>query len=180
MATTPFDSAIRSLQELGFFKFLLPFILSAAIFYGLLRKTQLFGPPEKNTAVNATIALTASFFVWSMPVILGVDIETQLAAFFVQGMGVTLVAMVGLLLAGMFLPPDLPKTLSEKFKSGAWMGIIIIGALLIVFILLVSSGLYKIFAPQGFTFRMSGESLNTIGVVLLLVGAVAIIAWGAR
>src|SRR4030042_4615929 len=180
MTTTPFDTAIRTLQEMGFFKFLLPFLLSAAIFYGLLRKTQLFGPPEKNTAVNATVALTASFFVWSMPVILGVDIETQLAAFFVQGMGVTLVAMMALLLGGMFLPPDLPKTISEKFKSGAWVSIIVIGALLLAFILLVSSGLYKIFAPQGFTFKLPGDSLSTIGVMLLLVGAVAIIAWGSK
>jgi hypothetical protein len=80
----------------------------------------------------------------------------------------------------MFLPPDLPKTISEKFKSGAWVSIIIIGALLLAFILLVSSGLYKIFAPQGFTFKMSGDSLSTIGVMLLLVGAVAIIAWGSK
>jgi hypothetical protein len=180
VTVTPFDSAVKTLQSMGFFEFLLPFILSAAIFYGLLRKTQLFGPPEKNTAVNATVALAASFFVWSMPIILGIDIQNQLAAFFVQGMGVTLVAMMALLLGGMFLPPDLPKTISEKFKSGAWVSIIIIGALLLSFILLVSSGLYKIFAPQGFTFKLSGDTVTTIGVMVLLVGAVAVIAWGSK
>ena len=178
--TTPFDTAIKTLQELGFFQFVLPFILSAAIFYGLLRKTQLFGPSEKNTAVNATIALVASFFVWSMPIIMGINIETQLAAFFVQGMSVTLVAMIGLLVAGMFLPPDLPKTISEKLKSGWGIGAIVVGGILLAIILLISSGLYKVFAPSGFTFKLPSETITTIGVVVLLVGAVAIIVWGTK
>ena len=177
---TPFDTAILTLQKLGFFKFLLPFMLSAAIFYGLLRKTQLFGPPEKNTAVNATIALTASFFVWSMPIILGLDIETQLSAFFVQGMTVTLVSMIGLLIGGMFLPPDLPKVISEKMKSGVGISIIIIGGMILAVILLISSGLFKVFSPTGFGFKLPSETLSTIGVLVLLLGAVAIIFWAAK
>jgi hypothetical protein len=180
MTTTPFDTAIKSLGDMGFFKFLLPFMLSAAIFYGLLRKTQLFGPPEKNTAVNATVALCASFFVWSMPVILGIDVEKQLAAFFVQGMTVTLVSMIGLLVGGMFLPPDLPKVISEKLKSGVGLSIIIVGGLILGVILLISSGLFKVFAPSGFTFKLPSETISTIGVVLLLLGAVIAIIWGAK
>ena len=84
-----------------------------------------------------------SFFVWSMPILLGINIETQMAAFFVQGMVVTLVGMIALLVGGMFLPPDLPKVISEKLKSGAVVSIVIIGGILIGFILLVSSGLYS-------------------------------------
>jgi len=180
MTTTPFDTAILALKNMGFFKFLLPFMLSAAIFYGLLRKTQLFGPPEKNTAVNATVALCASFFVWSMPIILGIDIETQLSAFFVQGMTVTLVSMIGLIVSGMFLPPDLPKVISEKLKSGTAISIIIIGGLILGVILLISSGLFKVFAPSGFTFKLQDETISTIGVVILLLGTIGIIVWSTK
>lgn len=178
--TTPFDTAIMSLKEMGFFQFLLPFILSAAIFYGLLRKSQLFGPPEKNVAINAAVCLVASFFVWSMPIILGINIETQLAAFFVQGMVVTVVLMLALLIGGMFLPPDLPKIISEKFKSGATIGIVVVGGIILGVILLASSGLYKVFAPSGFTFNFSDSTMSTIGVIVLLIGAVAIIVWAAK
>lgn len=178
--TTPFDTVILRLKDLGFFQFLLPFILSAAIFYGLLRKSQLFGPPEKNTAVNATVALAASFFVWAWPILMGINIETQLSAFFMQGMSVTLVVMLGLLLAGMFLPTDLPKTISEKLKSGWLIGVIVVGGIILVAILLISSGLYQVFAPKGFVFKLAGETLSTIGVIVLLLGAVAIIVWAAK
>jgi hypothetical protein len=178
--TTPFETAVRSLKDLGFFQFLLPFLLSAAIFYGLLRKTQLFGPAEKNVAVNATIAIVASFFVWSMPILLGINIETQLAAFFVQGMGVTLVLMLSLLIGGMFLPPDLPKVINEKFKSGAFVGIVILGGIILGIILLVSSGLFNVFAPSGFSFRWGDDTTTTIGVVILLIAAVVAIIWAMK
>lgn len=178
--TTPFDIAILNLQRIGFFKFVLPFILSAAIFYGLLRKSQLFGPAEKNAAVNAVVALSASFFVWAWPILMGIDITNQLSAFFMQGMGTALVVMVGLLLAGMFLPPDLPKTISERLKSGWSIGVMVVGGIILVAILLISSGLYQVFAPKGFIFRLGGETLATIGTIVLLLGAVAIIVWAAK
>lgn len=178
--TTPFDIAIRTLEGLGFFKFLLPFILSAAIFYGLLRKSQLFGPPERNVAVNATVALAASFFIWSWPVLMGIDITAQMSAFFMQGFSVTIVAMVGLLLAGMFLPPDLPTIISEKLKAGWVVGVVVVGGMILMVLLLISSGLYQVFAPKGFVFRLAGETLATIGAVVLLLAAIAIIVWSAK
>ena len=92
--------------------FLLPFTLTSAIFYGALRKSQIFGEPEKNVAVNGVVSLVASMMVWAAPIILGIDIQTSLATFFVQGLFATLVIMVGLVIVGMFAPPDLSKTLS--------------------------------------------------------------------
>jgi len=176
---TVFDTVILNLKELGFFKFILPFMLSAAIFYGLLRKTQLFGPPEKNITINATVALAVSFFVWAWPILLGIDITTQLSAFFMQGFSVTLVGIIVLLLAGMVLPPDLPKTISEKIKTGWVVGVVIVGGIILAAFLLISSGLYKVFAPS-FAFRLPSETLTTIGVIVLLLGAVAIIVWATK
>lgn len=174
---TAFETAILKMRELGFFKFLFPFILTAAIIYGMLRRTQLFGDPDKNIAVNAIIALVASLFVWAMPVILGIDIETQLAAFFVQGLAVTMVMIIGLLIAGMFFPPDLAKSLSEKFKGGLFWGVVIIGSVVIGIIILISSGLYKVLFPSGasgFGIKLSSDTLITFGG-LILMGVVLIL-----
>jgi hypothetical protein len=88
--------------------------------------------------------------------------------------------MIGLLVGGMFLPPDLPKVISEKLKSGVGLSIIIVGGLILGVILLISSGLFKVFAPSGFTFKLPSETISTIGVVLLLLGAVIAIIWGAK
>ena len=84
--TSPFDTAIQKMAELGLFKFLFPFMLTAAVFYGLLRKSQIFGDSEKNVAVNAIVALVAGFMVWSYPIIAGIDITLQLANFFMEGL----------------------------------------------------------------------------------------------
>ncbi len=175
MATTPFETVILKMRDLGFFKFFFPFLLTSAIFYGLLRKSQLFGDPDKNIAVNAIIAMVASFFVWAMPVILGVDIETQLARFFAQGVGVTLAVMVALMIAGMFFPPDLAKSLSEKIKAPAFWGGVIVAGILIMVIVFVSSGLYKVLFPQGLGINWSNDIFITLGVIILLIVTLVVI-----
>lgn len=173
---TPFETAILKLKELGFFEFFLPFLLTSAIFYGILRKTQLFGDPDKNIVVNSVVALAISFFVWAAPVILGIDIEAHLAAFFIQGFSVTLIFLVGLILAGMFFPPDLPKALSERIKAGWLWSVIIIVAIVIGLILLISSGLYKVIFP-GISISISSDVLITIGIIILIVGSIVGIVW---
>lgn len=174
---TPFEIAILKMKELGFFKFLLPFMLTAAIIYGGLRKTQLFGPPEKNIAVNSVVAITISLFVWAAPIILGVDIEAHLAAFFIQGFSVTLIFMIALILAGMFFPPDLPKALSEKIKAGWFWSAIVIIAIIIGLTLLISSGLYKVIFPKA-SMKISSDIIYTIVGVMAVIGVIFAIARG--
>jgi hypothetical protein len=177
--STPFETAILKLKDLGFFQFLLPFMITAAVFYGLLRKTQLFGDPEKNITVNAIVALSASLFVWAAPIILGVDIEAHLAAFFIQGFVVTLVFIIALILAGMFFPPDLPKALGERIKTGwLWSAIVII-VLIIGVVLLVSSGLYQIIFPN-VSIHVSSDIFITIGMLILVIVVIFAITRGAK
>ena len=173
--TNPFELVILKLTDLGFFTFLLPFILVAAILYGLLRKSQIFGPPEKNVAINATVAIVASFMVWAAPVIAGIDIEKELAKFFVQSMIASLVIMVAVLAAGMFFGPDLPKTIQEKLGT-RYLGALLVGGILIGITLLVTSGLTSIFFPEGF-----GEipedviiSIATISILIIIIALIVI------
>lgn len=114
---TPFDLVINNLVDLGFFQFILPFMITSAIFYGLLRKGKLFGEPDKNVGVNAVISLGAAFLVWASPIIIGIDITADLALFFVQGVSAMLIISIAAMIATMFFGEDLPKQLKDRFHG---------------------------------------------------------------
>lgn len=68
MAT--FADVVANLQDIGIFKFFLPFILMFAIFYGLLSKTKIFGDPSKDagvTKINAIVSFVAAMFIMIFP-----------------------------------------------------------------------------------------------------------------
>jgi len=175
-----FEIAILKLQALGFFTFLLPFILTAAIIYGGLRRSQLFGEPERNVAVNAVVAFVISLFVWAAPIILGIDIETKLSAFFIQGFSVSLIVIIALILAGMFFQPDLAKSLSDKIKAPVFWGGIIIVALIVGGVILVSSGLSSVLFPRGIGVNLSSDVVISAIVLIALVASVALIVRVAK
>ena len=180
---TPFETAILKMKEFGMFQFLFPFMLSAAIFYGLLRKSQIFGDPNKNVAINAVVALVAAFMVWSYPILAGVDVETELANFFTQGMSATLVILLGLLICSMFFQPNLPEQINKIFgaKTTFW-SVILVAGILIGGGILVSSGMINVFFPQatsgiGGIGGLSEDTILTIGVVLLLAVTIVVVVF---
>ena len=180
------ETAIVKLKGLGFFEFFLPFMLTSAIFYGLLRKSQVFGKPEDNIAVNAIIALVAGFMVWAYPVLAGVPVENLLTQFFFKGTIVILTILLGVLIAGMFLPPDFPAKVGEVVKGGKGLGIIIVGSLIVVGIVALSAGVDKVLFPSGLGFSGGGISFGgldqetVLSAVVILAMALAVmgIVWG--
>jgi len=182
-----FIIVIKKLQEMGAFNFLFPFMLTTAIFYGLLRKSKLFTIRKKEyrrdksgkqteeevevgSSVNAVISLVAGFMVWAYPILAGINIEQQLSMFFMQGIIVTLVLIVVLILTSMFLPPDLPKQLQEQFLKGNKVGIILIGAVIVGVIILVTSGLLNLIVGPIFTkINLGNDTVLTIIVLGLLI-----------
>lgn len=175
---TPFELVITRMWDLGVFHFLL-YMLTSAVFYGLLRKSKLFGDPKENVAVNAVVAIVASLMVWASPVIVfGVDIIKDLMLFFAQSLVAMIVLLVSLLMLSMLMPPDLPTKLSEAFK-GKWLGGLLIVFLVVGFGILVSSGLSTIFFPGIVApgIAISEDIIITLGVLLLLVITVAVIIY---
>ncbi len=172
MSETPFDIMIRKWAELGLFKFLFPFMLSSAIFYGLLRKSKIFG--ERAEVVNATVALMSSFMIWSYPIIVGVDVTEQLAAFFMQGFLIVLVVSVGLMGAGMF-HPNLQDLFKDKYPQVSLL--FIVGLVVVGILLLNTSGLIDVFGGAP-TFELPQNILELImsiiafTVLIGLMGAV--------
>ena len=180
---SPIETVILNLQGKGFFEFFLPFMLSAAIFYGLLRKSNVFGEPKQNTAVNAVVALVASFMVWAYPILAGVSIELELAKFFTQAMLAMLGVLVGLMMLTMFVPAGgLANKLKEVGLGKRFYGGLVVVFILIGFCILVSSGLVTIFFPAGISVGewMSDETILTIGMLLLMGGTVAILVYGGK
>jgi hypothetical protein len=180
-----FETVILKMRDLGMFQFLLPFMLTTTIFYGLLRKSRIFGEEFRAITVNAVVSLVAAFMVWSAPIILGVNIETSLASFFLQGTSATLVVLVGLLMASMFFPPDLATEL-QKLDAVKKHGVaILVMSILALLAITVSSGLVNVFLPQGFRFGEGGtstfwtdETISSIAMIVLLLGTVFILVWG--
>lgn len=179
---SPFEEVILRLGDLGFFEFVLPFLLTAAIFYGLLRKSRIFGDPHDNIAVNAIVALVAGFMVWAYPILAGVDIQTQFSTFIFQSTLAMFAIIIGVLIAGMFLPPDLPAKIGEVVKGGKGVGIIVVGGLLIVLSIVFSSGIGRLLLPNtNILIGVPGVDSTTVLsaiVIIAMAGAVIGIAWG--
>ena len=165
---SPFETVILRLRDLGAFQFLFPFMLTAAVFYGLIRKSQVFGKSEENVAVNGVVALVAAFMVWAYPILSGVNVETQLSTFFFNAVVAILTIVVGLMIAGLFFKPDLAGQLSEKFKSGKLFGVILLFGILIGGGIVVSSGLVTIFIPSNLFGSGVGLSEDAILTIALL------------
>jgi len=172
-----FTPVIEKLIDLGFFAFMLPYILTSAVFYGLLRKSQVFGKPDENVAVNAVVALIASFMVWASPVILGIDIQTQLAAFFIQVVVVSVVFIVALMITGMFFPPDLTKHLADNLFQGNKAGAAVLIGLITAFIIFGTSGLWSVLIPPDLFEKMS-DVFYAVIVIILLAVPIIFITWG--
>ncbi len=174
---SPLETVIINLNRMGFFAFL-PFLLTSAIFYGLLRRSKLFGEPEKNVVVNAIVALTAAFMVWAYPIITGTSIEEYqqfFANFFFKGTVATLVIIVGLIIAGMFFPEGaMPATLQDKLKGKLGIGLLIFG-ILIGFAVLISGGLSPFFGIS--TETMNSDVIYSIIFLLIFFGIIAFVVW---
>lgn len=162
-----FAQMIFNLRDLGFFNFFLPFVLTSAIFYGLIRKSRVFGDREENLAVNGVVAVVAAMMVWGYPILAGIDIETELSRFFTHTLFVTLVFLVGILLTSFVLPPDLPKELKELLQGNVPLTLLIIG-IIVALVLFVTSGFLKIILGP-VVLNLPTEVLYFGGGLLILV-----------
>lgn len=185
-----FTIVIKKLQEMGAFNFLFPFMLTTAIFYGLLRRSKIFMMTKKEyvtnrdtkekkeyevevgSAVNAVVAVIAGFMVWAYPILTGVNVEKQLSVFFMQGAIVTLIFVIALMILGMFMKPDISEQLHELlFKDGKLgLSAILIIAIGIGVLVFVTSGLMGLITgPVVARIDLSNDTVLTIVVLGLLI-----------
>jgi len=132
----PFQLAAERLAETGFYSFLIPWILSAAVLWGLLKKSNMF----ESSGLNAVISLSASFLVWAYLIGPGaIDVAAAASTFVMQAGILLFVFLFGLIASSMFYP-KFTDIMVEGFKSRNFMFIVIA----IVFVMFFTSGLYKV------------------------------------
>jgi len=162
-----FRPIAEKLIELGFLGFFLPWLITAAIFWGLLKKSKLFD----SIIINTILALSASFFLWGY--LIGptaIEIGGPLSIFMAQVSVLILVIVFGLVAASMFYP-DLSKTLGETFKTRSAMYIMIA----LFFGLFFTSGLYRILIPEDVFTGSQGDVYTLILILAIMVGGLFII-----
>ena len=170
---SPLENVILKLNQLGFFAFL-PFLLTAAIFYGLLRRSKIFGEPEKNVAVNGTVAIVAAFMVWAYPILAGTSVEEYqklYSTFFFRGTVASLIFIFGIMIASMVLPESFTEK-SESIKKH--VPLILLGIMLIV-ALFLSSEILSIFGVQ--TGTIDTELVYSIVFLVVFIAIIGGVVW---
>jgi len=109
--TNIFQPVVQKLIDLGFYEFFFPWLITAAIFYGLFRKSKILG---ESPVLNGVVALSIAFLIFGFPVIAGFSLALPISSFFTQTTAIILFIMMGLLMASMFVP-DLRDFLGKAF-----------------------------------------------------------------
>lgn len=154
-----FDQVFATLRQLGFFDFLLPWLFTFAVVFGILNKAGLFGDKD-NRRISAAIALVAAFFVTGFA-------GQQLANFFISIFGGAAMIFAGILVIMIFigLVGHDPKSLA---KTGSLVVLIIVGIVL----WLLSVGVAK---GVGFLPVLSPDLIAFVLVIVVIVLAVWVI-----
>ena len=148
----PFEVLVSNLNQLGFFGFLLPWVLTFALLYGLLAKTKPFGD---NLRVNGVISLVVEFFMVGFG-------GPAIASFFAGLFGMASLVLAGILVIALFLAmsgSDIGKLAENKAVIWAIVGI----------------GVVVFFTAAGSLGISISES--TVAVIFMLVIMLAAIAF---
>ena len=151
MSLDPF-SIFSGPQALSFYGFLLPWLFSFAIVYGLLMKAKLFG--DASARVNIALAFVVAFFVTGLG-------GPMLASFFVNLFGGAAIFLAGILVFLLFVTLVGTK---NSYHTG-YLGFIVI-LIVAVVLFLTSSGTFS-----GFVFLDSGTTALLFWLVVIIAAA---------
>ncbi len=132
-----FDPLVKWMIEQGFYSFLFPWIITSAVFYGLLRKSKIFG---ESPALNGIVSISIAFLIIGFPFLSRFNLILPMSTFFTQATVFLLILVIGFMFASLFYP-DLPKFLLEKFTRRTTLGILIVLGIT----LFITSGLVGVF-----------------------------------
>lgn len=164
----PFQLIAERMAEIGFYDFLLPWMITAAVFWGLLKRSNLFESP----GVNAIVALAASFFLWGYVIgVASINVGGVMSTFMTQ-LSLILVAFLFVVVGATMFYPSIGD-LYESVKGSQW----IIMSLVIGILLVVLSGMLgPVFSRLQFTGRSGDVMVIVLGIslfVMLIIVAAA-------
>ncbi|MDY6776724.1 MAG: hypothetical protein SVQ76_01300 [Candidatus Nanohaloarchaea archaeon] len=168
MARTAFDQWIQTAEQLGVFRYVLPFLLVFLLVYGILERLNPFGGGKER--VHAMLAVVIGLFVTVFT-----PAGASVPAFFSSFFGAVAVALVGMLaalvVAGFVFGEDFSSTRWSNALGG-------IGVLVVVAIFLWMGGLSLIFPGRGFgTVSIQFYRFHEFFGIAVVVGALAFMYW---
>ncbi len=116
-----FQPVIEKLVDLGFYNFFLPWLITTAIFYALLKKSKFLG---ESNVLNGAISLAIGFLIFGFPILSGFSFGLPMSAFFTQSTSIILFFVIAFLLASMFYP-NLGEFLVKTFtrRTTLWVAV---------------------------------------------------------
>ena len=155
-----FTPLIGNLNQIGFYKFVLPWLFTLAVVYGVLLKVKVFEESQKS--LNGILAIVAAFFVVNYT-----PVGFALDSFFTQVFGVGILILTGifvvLLLMGLVGLKGQDIFKAENIKGGG-----------LAIILLIAFIIFLFFSIGGV--KISADQLTIIAVMIFIVAALAYIA----
>jgi hypothetical protein len=166
MPETTLGNAVDVLGAFGFFDVILPFLLVFTITFGVLEKTNIFGPGKKN--LNSMVAFAVGFLVVSATQITtAIQLSVPKVAFML------LILISFLLLVGSMLGPQKEGfNLLEHFGKLGWPWVAIISVVILAIFLNSVGWLEPI--TSFFNQNLGSPALST---TVFLVVMVTIILW---
>lgn len=165
----PFLGNLATLDQLGFFNFLFPFLLALAISFGAL-EFALGGDKAKRVlpkSATALISIIIAFFVMNYTGGLGSSVVIFFSKLFGQGMIVAVVILMIAILLGLF--GIRPSDLQEKKKPTNFF-IAIVGIIVLIG--------FAIFAGAGSSFGFTNFNLDqNFWSVIIFVAILGFVMW---
>lgn len=149
-----FHTFFTGSQAFSFYGFLLPWLFTFAIVYGLLAKAKLFG--DASSRVNIALAFVIAFFVTGLG-------GAQLASFFVNFFGGSSVFLAGILVFILFWTLA-GQGEGKKYHTGI-VGFLVI-LVIAVFLFLTSTGTFA-----GFIFVDAATASLIFWFVIIIIAA---------
>jgi len=176
------DTLVNLMKQQGVYEIYLPFLLTFAIFFALLRKTKIFygketGEDKIGNNISIVVSVVAALFV-TIFTPLGGSISHYFTMFFTQAT-VAMVAIIVFLMIGSLLLTSIvnpkeekdEKKLEEIFKQWS-KNLLLFGILLVVFMFANSGGISLL---TNFGIRIPGLDEGDLGLILLVAGTGLII-----
>jgi len=169
-----FEAVIQLLQDFGFFRVVLPFLLVFALFYAVLLKTKILGDPDQPWTKNITaiISMVAAFLV-----IIYTPVVDALTTLIPQASFLLVIIMLLLMLVA-FIVPSWGKAVEEP-KWWLWIPI---GVLVLIFIAIAGFSvgpeipwLYGISQFFMGTFDVGPDAMNLLIGFAVIIGIPLII-----
>lgn len=166
---------IGTLQEIGVFQYVLPFVLTFAIIYGILNKLSLLGNSKQGARLHTVVSAVISLFV-TVYTPAGQSLSSIFTTYF-GALSVVLVAIFGaLILVGLVFGDDWDSFIKDD-SDNVKTGVFVVLALIALAVFLGWGGLGYIF--PGASIGMSVPSLSTTNMlgIVVVVATILFLVW---